>query len=62
MCCRPQAARGLEWLKAVSRPPLHFLAGPVQFAMMRPAQRDGEFVADLLCEPARLRKTQMVRI
>jgi hypothetical protein len=28
-----------------SCPPVHFLAGTVQFAMMRPVQRNGEFVA-----------------
>jgi hypothetical protein len=31
----PQAARGFEWLKPVSRPPIPFLGGTVQFAMMR---------------------------
>ena len=30
--------------------------------MMRPAKRDSIFVADLLAEPPRLRKTQMVRV
>ena len=30
--------------------------------MMRPAKRDSVFVADLLAEPPRLRKTQMVRV
>ena len=30
--------------------------------MMRPAERDREFVADLVSEPARLRKPQMVGI
>ena len=30
--------------------------------MMRPAQRDREFIADLLSEPARLRKAKMVRV
>jgi hypothetical protein len=34
----------------------------VQFAVMRPAERDREFITDLLAEPARLRKTQMVRV
>jgi hypothetical protein len=29
---------------------------------MCPAERDREFVADLLAEPARLRKAQMVRV
>ena len=39
-----------------------FLAGAVQFAMMRAAKRDGEFIADLLPKAARLRKAQMVRV
>ena len=30
--------------------------------MMRPTKRNGEFIADLLSEPARLRKAQMVRV
>ena len=45
---RPQAARGFEWLEPVSRPPIPFLGGTVQFAMMRAAQRHGEFIADFL--------------
>jgi hypothetical protein len=32
------------------------------FAMMRPAERDREFIADLLPKPARLGKAQMVRV
>ena len=62
MRCRPQAACKFQRLKSVSRPPISFLAGAVQFAMMCPAQRDSEFVADLLSEPARLRKAKMVRV
>ena len=34
---RPQAARGFERLKTVSRPPVSFLPGAMQFAMMRAA-------------------------
>jgi hypothetical protein len=34
----------------------------VQFAVMRPAERDREFIADLLSKSARLRKAQMVRV
>ena len=47
---------------AICRPPCRFLAGAVQFAMMRAAERDREFIADLLPKSARLRKTQMVRV
>jgi hypothetical protein len=42
--------------------PIDFLAGAVQFAMMRAAERDREFIADLLSKSARLRKAQMVRV
>jgi hypothetical protein len=59
---RPQAACRFERLKAVSRPPFAFFPGAVQFAMMRPAERDRKFIADLLSEPARLRKAKMVRV
>ena len=34
----------------------------MQFAMMRAAQRDGEFIAHLLPQSAELRKAQMVRV
>jgi hypothetical protein len=34
----------------------------VQFAVMRPAERDREFIAGLLSKSARLRKAQMVRV
>ena len=34
---RPQAARGFERLKTVSRPPVSFLPGAMQFSMMRAA-------------------------
>jgi hypothetical protein len=36
--------------------------GAVQFAVMRAAERHRKFVADLLRQPAGLRKTQMVRV
>ena len=57
-----QAACGFQRLKAVSRPLIPFLAGAMLFAMMRPAERDREFVADLLPKSARLRKAKMVRV
>ena len=34
----------------------------MQFTVMRPAERHRKFIADLLSEPALLRKTQMVRV
>ena len=45
-----------------SRPPIDFLAGPVQLPMMRATQRHGELVADLEAETAGLREPQMVRV
>jgi hypothetical protein len=41
----PEPAREVDRFDAASRPPLDFLAGAVQFAVMRPTKRDGEFVA-----------------
>ena len=58
----PEPARDGDRLDAASRPPIDFLAGAVQFAMMRAAQRDREFVADLEAESAGLRKPQMVGV
>jgi hypothetical protein len=58
----PEVACRFEGLKAVSQPPIAFLAGAVQFTVMCSAKRDREFVADLLTEPALLRKAQMVRV
>jgi hypothetical protein len=57
-----QAVCGFQRLKAVSRPPIRFLAGAMLFAMKRPAERDREFIADLLPKSARLDKAQMVRV
>ena len=62
MCFEPEPARGVDRLDASSRPPIYFLAGPVQLTVMRPAQRHRKFIADLSTESARLRKTQMVRV
>jgi hypothetical protein len=43
-------------------PPHFLIAMLVQFPMMQPAERDGEFVADLAPQRARLCKAQMVSI
>ena len=59
---QPKLARQRDGLETGFRPPVRFLAGAVQFAMMCPAQRDGEFVADLEAETAGLRKPQMMGI
>jgi hypothetical protein len=49
----------IVFFKSVSRPPVPFLAGAVQFAMMRAAERDRKFIADLLPKSARLRKAMV---
>ena len=43
-------------------PPRDLLGGAVRLAMVHPAQRHGEFVADLAAECARRGKPQMMRI
>ena len=59
---QPQLARESDGLETGFRPPVGFLAGPVQFAMVCAAQRDGKLVADLEAETAGLRKPQMMGI
>ena len=59
---QPKLARQTDWFQAGGHPPISFLAGAVQLAMMRPAQRYCKFVADLLAEPAGLCKAQMVGV
>jgi hypothetical protein len=59
---QPELAREADGLETCLRPPVRFLAGVMQFAMVCPAQWDRELIADLLCEPAWLRKTQVVRV
>ena len=43
-------------------PPCSFVTRPVQFAVVDPAKRDGELVANFAAERPRLGKTQMVGI
>lgn len=58
----PQLEGDVDRLDSRSRPPVHFLAGLVQFAVMGPTRRDGEFIADLQPQAARLRKPQMMSV
>jgi hypothetical protein len=62
MCFEPEPAREVDRRDAGSRPPIDFLTGAVQFAMVSAAQWHGKFVADLEAETARLGKAQMVRV
>ena len=59
---QPKPARQIDGLETGFRPPVRFLTRPVQFAMVCPAQRYCEFVADLEAEAAGLREPQMVGI
>src|ERR1700688_3042004 len=58
----PQPMRDRQRVDLHPLPPCGLVALPVQFAVMDPAQRDGELIADLAAECPRLGKTQMVRI
>ena len=62
MGLEPELAGDADRLNAFPRPPLHFLAGLVQFAVMGATQRDREFITDLQPQAARLREAQMMRI
>ena len=59
---QPELARQADGLEICFGPPVRFLTGAVQFAMVCPAQWDREFVADLEAETAGLRKAQMMGI
>ena len=59
---QPKLARESDGLETGFRPPVRFPAGPVQFAMVCPAQWNREFVADLEAETAGWRKPQMMGI
>ena len=59
---QPKLARQVDGFETCLRPPVRFLAGAMQFAMVGPAQRYCEFVADLEAEAAGLREPQMVAV
>jgi hypothetical protein len=62
MCLQPQRARGGSGIDTDLVPLCCFIAAAVDLAMMPPAQRHGEFVADFSAKRPRLRKSQMVGI
>ena len=47
MRLQPQRAGGDGWIKAGIFPPCGFIATAMGLAMMTPAQRHGELIADL---------------
>ena len=58
----PQRACGTGRIEPEFLPPPGFITVAMQLAMMSPAERHREFVADLATECTRLRETQMVWI
>ena len=62
MRLKPQGSGGGQWIDSRSAPPRSFVAVAMKLAMMPPAQRDGELIADLAPESPRLGETQMMRV
>src|SRR5262249_32911110 len=62
MCIHPNRACGACRIETEFLPPPGFITVTVQLAMMSPAQRHRELVADLAAECTRLREAQMVWI
>ena len=62
MGCRPKFVGNAYRLDAELRPPSHFIAGPMQVAMMRAAERHREFIADLEAKASRLREAQVMGV
>jgi hypothetical protein len=54
----PELARGVEGIDASCLPPAPLVADPVQGAVVRPAERHHELVADLAAERPRLGEAQ----
>ena len=59
---RPQFLRNYQRLDAQTRPPLRFFDGAMHLAMMHPAERHRELIADLATERPGLREAQMMGI
>ena len=58
----PQLTGDLDGVDAGRRPPGLLIAGAMDRAMMRAAERDGEFIAGLAAERPRLQIAEMMRI
>src|SRR2546425_9222932 len=58
----PELTGDLNGVDAGRLPPRLLVAGPMDRAVMRAAQRDGEFVARFAAERPRLQVAQMMRI
>jgi hypothetical protein len=62
MRLKPQDPGGGQWIDSGSAPPRGFIAVSVELAMMPPAQRDGELIADLAPKCTTLREAKVVGI
>ena len=62
MSCGPQFVGDALWLDAELRPPSHFIAGPMQVAVMGATKRHRVFIADLEAKASRLRKAQVMGV
>jgi len=62
MRLKPQGSGSGQWIDSGSTPPRGFIAVSVEFAMMPPAQRDGELIADLAPKCTTLREAKVVGI
>src|SRR6266566_5201946 len=58
----PKFAGDLDWIDASLLPPGFFVTGAMHRAVMRAAERDGEFIACFAAERARLHKSDVMRI
>ena len=58
----PQLTGDLDGVDAGRLPPGLLIAGAMDRAMMRAAERDGEFIAGLAAERPRLQVAEMMRI
>jgi hypothetical protein len=59
---QPEVASDLNGIDAGRLPPGLLVAGAMDRAVMRPAERDGEFVARFATERSRLQVSKMMRI
>jgi hypothetical protein len=59
---KPQCPGGDRGVETKLLPPPRFITVTVNFTMVSPAQRDGEFVTDLATERPVLRKAQMMGV
>src|SRR3954469_38319 len=62
MCLRPERGRKGQGVEIVFGPPIRFVGTVVNLAVVRPAERDRVFIADLAAKRARLREPKMMWI